>query len=662
MTRFSPHLHLALLSLFLTTLHGCSRCGCGDASDHLAELVETQGQIQRDWAQTQNKWQSASIGAVFDVGDGIRAKARSEAVLELSEGSFARLKAESMIRFLRTMPGSQSKGIDLQEGEAEIEVGSKSLQLKSAVGEAILEAGSRVRIHRSNKGMEFFVAIGTAKFQTKDKATTVVGAGEGIRIGIGSAVLGRYKLTEKETAKSEAKSDLEQERVEPQAGETVTVHVQGKGVRIRRSNGASWEPLAPGVAELDADTVLNLPEKTSVKLQRKQDKATVYGAGTYRIGQPEQALVHALSGKVTFASSDRNVAVVVPGGIIVADSGEPGGTQASVDVGSDNTLVQVQSGKVEVRQPDKKQRLSAGQEATIANPKTRRASGSRPVLVDNGPDFADFSVKAGDSFVVHSAKPPVAIEFDFADQCPHGGIAQLSHKSMRSQGNKNARLLVNSGYSRYIVRCLKADGTAQTKAKKTGRITVLRDPGTAALPRKAPVSQVDADGRNYKILYQNQLPIVKLRWPNAPKAGSYIVTVSSKAGGKREFKTKRAVYSLKSGALRDGMHRFSYKTADSRQTSKTTTVTIRFDNAAPKITLREPKEGKFHAGESVNVSGVAVRGWKISLVNGTISTDEYNRFRGSVKYTSRYRSIALRVTHQQRGTHYYLRRGQNAAL
>jgi hypothetical protein len=439
------------------------------------------------------------------------------------------------------------------------------------------------------------------------------------------------------------------------------VQIQGKGIRVRRSDDASWEALAPGTSELDANTMLRLPRKTSVKLQRKQDKATVYGAGTYRIGEPGQALVHAISGKVMFESSDRNVAVVVPGGIIIADGSEPGGTRASVDVGSDNTLVRAESGKVEVEQPDKTQTLSAGEETTIANPKERRASGSHPSFVDNGPDFADFSAKAGESFIVHSAIPPVAIAFDFGDDCPHGAIAQLIGKPMRSQGAKNVRLLLNKGYSRYIVRCLNDDGSAQTKAKKTGAITVLRDPGTAALPRKAPVSQVDADGRNYKIFYQNQLPIVKFRWPNAPKAGSYIVTVASKTLGNREFNTKRGEYSLKSGTLRDGMHRLSFKTADLRHTSKTTTVTIRFDNAAPKVTLSEPKEGQFGVGEKVNISGVAAPGWKISLINGTISTDEHNRFTGSVAYTSQYRSVALRVTHQQRGIHYYLRRGQNAA-
>ena len=153
MIRPSLQLSLLLLYLLLTTLQGCDRCGCGEASDHLAELVETQGEIQRDWAKKLNKWRSASIGAVFDVGDGVRAKARSEAVLKLSEGSFARLKANSMIRFLRTMPGSRSKGIDLQQGEAEIEVGSESLQLVSSIGEATLEAGSRVRLHKSNKGI-----------------------------------------------------------------------------------------------------------------------------------------------------------------------------------------------------------------------------------------------------------------------------------------------------------------------------------------------------------------------------------------------------------------------------------------------------------------------------------------------------------------------------
>ncbi|MBN1655605.1 MAG: hypothetical protein JXA30_17695 [Deltaproteobacteria bacterium] len=661
MTLIRPRLDMVLVLAVFHILEGCSRCGCGETSEHLAELVETQGQIQRDCADRLEQWKSASPGTVFEVGDGVRAKARSEAVLKLSEGSYARLKANSMIRFLQTMPGSRAKGIDIQQGEAEIEVGTESLQLQSSVGSAVIKSGSKIRISKSDKGLDFYVAIGTATFQTKGDQSTVVGAGESIRIGIGSAVLAHSKHPREQEQALKENQQTGEPTLEQSAQPSVSVEVKGSGVRVRRSKDAPWESLSPGFSELAPNTVLAMPKNTSIMLRRKQDKATIYGAGTYRIGGPDQTLVHALSGKVIFESSDRNVAVVVPGGVIIANGGEPGGTRASVDVNNENTLVKVQTGRIQVERPGQTQSLLAGQETTIVNPGATGSVGMHPSSIDEGPAFADLSVKAGESFIVHSTKPPVAVAFELAGRCPHGAIAQLIGRRVRSRGTTIARLLFEAGRSRYFIRCLNADGTVQPKTAASGAVTVLRDPGTAGLPRKAPESRVEADGRNYNILYQNQLPIVKLRWPAAPKAGSCILNVLSQAAGNREYPCVNGEYTFESGGLRDGTHRFSFRTGDSRRSSKTTTVRIRFDNAAPKVSLREPKEGQFRVGESVTVTGVAVPGWAVSLANGTIATDEYNRFSGKVTYGDQYRSIALRVVHPQRGIHYYLRRGQNQA-
>jgi hypothetical protein len=512
----------AFIAFLLFALQGCSRCNRGDESDHLAELVEKKGGVERDWAEKLNAWQTASQGALFDVGDGVRARGLSEAVLKLSEGSFARLKANSMIRFLRTMPGSKVKGIDLQQGEAEIEVGNSALQLMSRVGTAVIEAGTTVHMRKSDKGVEFFVAIGTATFETKAKESIRLGAGEGIRIGIGEAVLARYSESQKEKPAN----------------------------------------------------------------------------------------------------------------------------------------VSVQTGRVKVEQPDQTRALGAGEEATIINSK-ERDSDANSALVDTDPSFADFSIKAGESFVVHSAKPPVAIEFEFKNQCPNGAVAQLVGQTMRSRGTSSAKLLLQAGHSKYVIRCLEADGTARPKPVASGSVTVLRDPGTDDLPRKAPLSQVDADGRNYTILYQNQLPIITVRWPAAPKTGSYILSIDSPSLGHREFKTDKSDHTFESGELRDGVHRISFKAENSSITSKTTSIDIRFDNAAPKVRLRDPKEGQFRVGDRVTVAGIAVPGWTIELARGTISTDEQNRFIGEVTYTKPYRAIALRIANPRRGIHYYLRRGQS---
>ena len=55
-----------------------------------------------------------------------------------------------------------------------------------------------------------------------------------------------------------------------------------------------------------------------------------------------------------------------------------------------------------------------------------------------------------------------------------------------------------------------------SKVVARGTVRVERDAGTSQLPARAPTSLVDADGRGYTVYYQNQLPEVRVRWPNAP--------------------------------------------------------------------------------------------------------------------------------------------------
>ncbi len=520
-SRQQMRLIILLVSTASACLPGC-RCGEGEI---LAELIEFRGNIERDFSDRMNIWETAQNEAKFSLGDGVRAKEESMAILRLSEGSYVRLKAETQIRFLTSISDSSKTGIDVETGEAEITVGGDEFELMTGVGLAVLTSGSRIRIRKTDEGLEFRVDIGTATFQTtgdQGAQTAVLQAGDGIEIAIGGAVIAR--LTD--------------------------------------------EP----------DTA-----------------AAVVSAGT-----------------------------------------------PDTDVEEIDTAAQL---------AEEPTRL----EVTL--PRTAPA-----IPIEEGPKWADFGVAAGESFFVHSARPPVVIEMRFGDKCPHGATVRVSRKRARIIGQRSANVSFPNGRTRYSVHCLDQNGVETKKPMARGKVVVMRDAGKARLPRSAPPSFVDADGRLYKITYQNQLPKVTIRWPRAPRSSNYIVHVETRGKGTRDIKARKPSYTFTSGSLREGTHRITYKTSGGTyRQSKATTVQVRFDNATPKASLKDPPEGGFAPGQSVQVAGVAAPGWKVSVAGGNVSMDEHNRFSGQVTHSSKYRTVALRLVHAKRGIHYYLRSGSNRA-
>jgi hypothetical protein len=631
-------------------LLSCERCGNADS---IAELIEMQGHVERDWANRVNAWRRADLGARFRVGDGVRSKENSSAIVELSEGSCVRVKSQTMIRFSRSTSGASPSDVDVQMGEAEVVAGNRPVTVITRTGIATVKSGSRLQIRKTSQGVDYLVKIGTAIFQDQQGKSIEVRAGEGVRIGIGEAIFERFGAKTPSVPRAHQtapeKSSAANVGAVPDEG-YLAADIHGSGVRMRLSEEAPWIEVPAGPNRLAPRTALSLPISTTVQMRREKETATLYGEGEFIVGVPNKPLVTALMGKVSFETSEKDLVISVPGGVIIARGGEPGGTHGSVDVRADaRTLVRAETGLIEINQPKNTNRLRAGEQWTIDG----RDSFDR---IDNGPQFADFSVPAGESFAVHVARPPVVVEFRFDEVCPEGAVVRrMGEASERSRGEKSANLLFPIGVSRYQVHC-RDSGGIQNKPKVRGAIYVIRDSGTAQLPRSAPSSLVDADGRYYKILYQNLLPAITIRWPRPPKnAKSYRLEVVSQAGKKRNLTTDKPEYTFGAGSLGEGVHTIQFKTRDA-SASKLTRVEIRFDNAAPKASLREPNEGQFKPGDEVIISGVAVTGWKISLQGGTVSADANSRFSGKVVYTDKYRALALRLAHSKNGIHYYLRR------
>jgi len=113
-------------------------------------------------------------------------------------------------------------------------------------------------------------------------------------------------------------------------------------------------------------------------------------------------------------------------------------------------------------------------------------------------------------------------------------------------------------------------------------------------------------------------------------------------------------YSFAVGALGEGEHALTFEGGGAR--SKSTSLVIRFDNAAPTASITSPADGSFAAGARVTVSGTALPGFVVSVGSETLEQDAQNRFSKVVAAPAGQGALPIRFAQPQRGVHYYLRR------
>jgi hypothetical protein len=244
------------------------------------------------------------------------------------------------------------------------------------------------------------------------------------------------------------------------------------------------------------------------------------------------------------------------------------------------------------------------------------------------------------------------VSFEFGTQCKGRGSIELAQPKRHSTGEGHANLLLPPGSRSYTLRCLDAHG-APGRVVARGTAHVLADAGTRQLPLRAPTSLVDADGRGYTIYYQNQLPEVRVRWPNPPSADNYKLDLDGTT-----MSVASAEHQFESGSLRDGVHHLTFEAAQRK--SRTTTVDVRFDNTAATASLTAPVDRAFKVGDTISIEGLALPGWNVSVRSGTIEKVGADRFQGSVVTSAEHPDIAVRLAHRRLGTHYYLRRASGS--
>jgi ferric-dicitrate binding protein FerR (iron transport regulator) len=625
----------ALLTGFLATRWFVMR-GKGD---EVAVVTAKTGSAERDSSGSVGAWRPADLGSDLFVGDGVRTGKESTAALELSDKSVLRLESNTLVRFLERPSGP--KRLDVEMGEALLEAGSTPVSLETDIGVAVLTPGSKMSLTKTGQKMRYEVVVGLARFESKDGEKTDVSAGQSVVIGIGAAKLERDVPAPSAPAAS----------VAPPASASATpgvvldeveivVEITGAGAVVRAPDATTFTKLAPGDGRIAPGSTLKLAAGSSAMVSRGGQRVTLRGQGEFVVGAAGKPFIVTQGGGVTLTGAATELEIAVPGGSIVTRLGAKG----DVGVGREVTRVSVTEGIVELRGGSGVEQLGAGEEGTIGK------KGAE--VKDRGPEYVDLMVGAGMSFAVHDPRPPTAIGFATAALCPEGATLQVAGgPHTHSQSPASVSALVNAGAHRYAIRCV---GHPDKEVAASGSFSVIADSGTARIPRTAPATAVDTDGRSYTVLYQNLLPKLTIRWPGAPAGTSYTLHVASPGGKAEALATSSPSRTFPSGALREGEHRAWFEGGGTR--SKETRVDIKFDNAAPTATLLTPANGGFQPGSTVTVSGVALEGWKISAGGKVFPLDDQLRFSGEAVAPTAQRALAIEFVHPHRGLHYYLRR------
>jgi hypothetical protein len=346
----------------------------------------------------------------------------------------------------------------------------------------------------------------------------------------------------------------------------------------------------------------------------------------------------------------------LPGGAVAL--GGPGTTpsaaaESRLDAGPRDTRVaMLRGGAVLTGEAGTELAMARGETALLT-----RAGAIR--VVEAIPSYFDLRARAGESFTIHDPRPPSAVQFQFDDRCPEGGIIELDRDARFrtakvSAGRDFANILLPAGAWAYRLRCTSNGGEGAAVA--SGRISVVRDDGRRPLPTLQSVNDIDADGRNYRISYQSEIPtlVVHLRNPGAvhklhlASAGKEQTFDSGSGSGSSSITVPGA-------RLREGTYSY-WVDRDGVRGDRVSTLTIDFDQTAPQVYIESPNDGQPWNGD-IDVRGAVLPDWTAAVDDIAIPIDRQRRFSAKVGAPGG-KALAIRLSHPQRGVHYYLRRGK----
>ncbi len=607
---------------------------CGGKKDApIAELASAEGPVDRQAGS--GDWKPAAIGTGFFLGDAART-ADGAAKLDVSGTATIAMQPHTVLRFGARGGGRNKLGVEL--GAIDL-TGTGSYAL--AIGDVKLGTNGGVRITAKGKTETIELTIGAAQLAQA--------GGETIDLVIGKAIdLGDMEVKALvDAGVRDAAIDAPPDAAVV-ASTAATVEIVGKRAEVQAPGETAWKPLPAGAGNLDHGAKLRLGTGTTAKLVANATTLELGGGSRVAVGEDYTFTLEAGGGRASVPVSTEGK-VNVPGGTVALKGNAQTPAEARIDVTARDVRIVVARGNVKLTGgPGADLEMNRGETATLAR-------GGTIHVVEAIPTYFDFQITPGESFTVHDPRPPTAIRFNFGGKCANGGVVELDHdRQFRaakvSAGKDFANLLVGGGSWAYRLRC--TSGGEETAAVASGQLAVLRDDGTRALPKTAPTNDVDADGRTYRISYQSQVPTIVMHDKSSAKA--YRLHLAS--GGKEEtIDSSSGNISIPGSKLHEGTFTV-WIDHDGVKGEKVNTLKIDFDQTAPQVYIELPATNETWAGD-VDVRGAVLPGWTAAVDTMTIPIDRQRRFTAKVGNIEG-KALAIRLSHPQRGVHYYLRRSK----
>lgn len=450
----------------------------------------------------------------------------------------------------------------------------------------------------------------------------------------------------------------------------------GENARLRFRRGVMVEQQPPDiVVELGAAEVDQIGK--DVSFVTSVGRARIAHGSRVRVRADGQtATVEVLVGRAVMLEGDREVALeaghgarirvgnaeiqrftVEIGKAVIETIGGADADMAASRTSADDGGLGASSKSVDEQMLDRTASLAASAQPDGEMPAeaARWAGGARNARGESG--RADITLVAGESATVHDGRPPTAVRLLLDPICQGEAIVEIGGRGGRRErvtGSGSVVLRLAAGVRPYAVRC--AGDPSRSPSRVSGVLTIRRDSGDVPLPRRPPANVIDADGRKYTVLFQTRLPQLTFAWPGATAGAAKLeLHVEPSGGHERVLRSTNPNRPLPAGTVQEGTYTLWYRTPDGEQSPKTT-LTVRFDNAAP--TAQFFRTAGQSADGAIAIDGVTVEGTKVSVAGEALGVDGHGRFRLVTRPASGDDAVAVRLEHPRSGIHYYVRRNQ----
>ena len=616
----------ALLALLLAAF-GCHK------SNALAELVKKDGPVDR--AESDGPWANADVGAKYALGDAART-GDGGARLEVVGGAIIDMTPHTVLRF-----GGKSGG-----GQISVEAGAIDLSNTSSygldVGEVKLGNGAKLHITAVGGGKSSFeLAVGTGTITTLTGQTIELEPGKGIEMGVGASVVtATIDAGVRDAAAPPADAALDVDAAVPAVADA-TIDVTGKKAEVQAPGEKDFKPIPAGQTSLAKGSKVRIGNGTTAKIAMSDVTLTL--AGGSRVSVDESLVVEVGTIDATVPVSGKGNVGVPGGSVAIAGSPQSPGESRLEVAGKD--------AKVTVLRGAAKLTSKGGATLDMNRGESAKLAADRIQPLEAIPREFDVRVAAGESITIHDPRPPTAVQFQFGGKCGDG-VIELDHDAgfrtaKLSAGKDTANLMVQPGGWYYRLRC--SEGGAEGKAVASGRIVVGRDDGRRPLPPKQPPNPVDADGRTWRISYQSLIPNIEVHG----KPGGSAYTLHLAQSGKDQTFDGGATITVPGTQLKEGTYTY-WMDRDGVKEDKVSTLKIEFDQTAPQVYIEAPANAQ-PFGASIDVRGAVLLGWTAAVEGVELPLDKQHRFQASVQPPPGL-ALAIRLSHPQRGVHYYLRR------